>query len=165
MKQITTNFVDKTFTVLADTLLKILPTIRQEKEAFVYYRKGMASQSDGDYAKALENYCASLKLEEDLIQRSYILYNIGLIYSNNGQYFKALKYYRDATELNTSLAAAFNNSAVIYHYNSTILTKKGDFRGASLSFEKAAYNWKKAIRLMPNNYIEAQNWLSITQRT
>ena len=29
-------------------------------------------------------------------------------------------------------------------------------------FEKASNYWKKAIRLAPNNYIEAQNWLKIT---
>jgi hypothetical protein len=29
-------------------------------------------------------------------------------------------------------------------------------------FEKAGTYWKKAIRLAPNNYIEAQNWLKIT---
>ena len=30
------NFIDKTFTVVADILLKVLPTTRNEKEAFVY---------------------------------------------------------------------------------------------------------------------------------
>ena len=29
-------------------------------------------------------------------------------------------------------------------------------------FDKAADYWKNAIRLAPNNYIEAQNWLKIT---
>lgn len=34
------NFIDKTFTVVADILLKILPTSNREKEAFSYYRDG-----------------------------------------------------------------------------------------------------------------------------
>ena len=32
------NFIDKTFTVIADILLKVLPASKQEKEAFSYYR-------------------------------------------------------------------------------------------------------------------------------
>jgi hypothetical protein len=39
------NFIDKTFTVIADILLKVLPASKQEKEAFSYYRAGMAAQS------------------------------------------------------------------------------------------------------------------------
>ena len=39
------NFIDKTFTVIADILLKVLPASKQEKQAFSYYRAGMAAQS------------------------------------------------------------------------------------------------------------------------
>ncbi len=31
-------------------------------------------------------------------------------------------------------------------------------------FDKAAEYWKQAIRLAPNNYIEAQNWLKTPGR-
>jgi len=34
------NFIDKTFTIVADILLKIIPTTQREKEAFTYYRDG-----------------------------------------------------------------------------------------------------------------------------
>ena len=34
--------------------------------------------------------------------------------------------------------------------------------GAQKNFDKAADFWKKAIRLAPNKYIKAQNWLKIT---
>jgi hypothetical protein len=34
------NFIDKTFTVIADILLKVLPASKQEKQAFSYYRAG-----------------------------------------------------------------------------------------------------------------------------
>jgi hypothetical protein len=34
------NFIDKTFTIIADLLLTILPTTQREKEAFAYYRDG-----------------------------------------------------------------------------------------------------------------------------
>ena len=76
-------FIDKTFTVLADILLKVLPATKDEKQAFSYYRYGMSAQSSGNYAEALENYYEALKLDEDPFDRSYILYNIGLIYGNN----------------------------------------------------------------------------------
>ena len=36
------------------------------------------------------------------------------------------------------------------------------FENAQQNFDKAADYWKRAIRLAPNNYIEAQNWLKIT---
>lgn len=35
------NFIDKTFTIVADLLLKIIPTTQREKEAFTYYRDGV----------------------------------------------------------------------------------------------------------------------------
>jgi hypothetical protein len=35
---------------------------------------------------------------------------------------------------------------------------------ASLLFDKAADYWKEAIRLAPTNYIEAVNWLKMSQR-
>ena len=116
MNQKNDNFIDKTFTILADLLLKVLPATKDEKQAFSYYRYGMSAQSSGDYAEALENYYEALKLEEDPFDRSYILYNIGLIYSNNGDYFKALEYYDQALDLNSRLPQALNNIAVIYHY-------------------------------------------------
>ena len=66
------NFIDKTFTVIADIVLKVLPASKQEKEAFAYYRDGMSAQSEGEYAEALENYYEALRLEEDPYDRSYI---------------------------------------------------------------------------------------------
>nr|YP_010448257.1 photosystem I assembly protein Ycf3 [Symbiochloris sp. SG-2018]UTQ75738.1 photosystem I assembly protein Ycf3 [Symbiochloris sp. SG-2018] len=71
------NFIDKTFTVIADILIKVLPTSNREKEAFSYYRDGMSAQSEGEYAEALQNYYQALRLEIDPYDRSYILYNIG----------------------------------------------------------------------------------------
>jgi tetratricopeptide (TPR) repeat protein len=162
MNQKNDNFIDKTFTVLADILLKVIPATKDEKQAFSYYRYGMSAQSNGDYANALENYYEALQLEEDPYDRSYILYNIGLIYSNNGDYSTALKYYLQALDLNPRLPQALNNIAVIHHYEGTKAVEKKDFEFAKNSFEIASNYWKRAIRLAPNNYIEAQNWLKIT---
>ena len=109
------NFIDKTFTVIADILLKVLPASKQEKEAFSYYRAGMSAQSRGRYAEALRNYYEALQVEEDPYDRSYTLYNIGLIYGNTGKYTQALEFYHQALSLNANLPQALNNIAVIYH--------------------------------------------------
>ena len=143
------------------TSLDLHPATKDEKQAFSYYRYGMSAQSSGDYAEALENYYEALKLEEDPYDRSYILYNIGLIYSNNGDFLKAVEYYQQALDLNSRLPQALNNIAVIYHYQGTKASEKKEFELAQNMFDKASDYWKNAVRLAPNNYIEAQNWLKI----
>ena len=158
------NFIDKTFTVVADILLKVFPASKQEKQAFFYYRDGMSAQADGEYAEALENYYEALQLEEDPYDRSYILDNIGLIYSSNGEYTLALEYYHQALELNSNLPQALNNVAVIYHYQGIKASEKQNLDLAKNLFDKAGEYWQQAIRLAPNNYIEAQNWLKTTKR-
>nr|UEQ11898.1 photosystem I assembly protein Ycf3 [Kumanoa mahlacensis] len=159
------NFIDKTFSVLADIILKILPTSKEEKKAFCYYRDGMSAQSEGEYAEALENYYEALSIEEDPYDRSYILYNIGLIYSSNGEHVKALEYYHKALELNPQLPQALNNIAVIYHYQGVKAAQNNKTDISKSMFDKAANYWQQAIHLAPNNYIEAQNWLKTTQKS
>ena len=110
------NFIDKSFTVMADILLKIMPTDKRSKEAFIYYRDGMSAQADGEYAEALDNYEEALRLEESDYDKSYILYNMGLIHASNGEHDKALEYYFQSVELNSRLCQALNNIAVIYHF-------------------------------------------------
>lgn len=177
------NFIDKTFTVMADILLKVLPASKQEKEAFSYYRAGMSAQSEGKYAEALENYYEALQLEEDPYDRSYTLYNIGLIYGNNGNNSQALEYYHQALELNSNLPQALNNIAVIYHSqglnalsetsnnnnNNNIMKRDSEeysyrIELAEEFFDKAGEYWRQAIRLAPDNYPGAQNWLRVTGR-
>jgi tetratricopeptide (TPR) repeat protein len=159
------NFIDKSFTVMADIILKILPTSNKAKEAFAYYRDGMSAQGDGEYAEALENYNEALKLEEDPYDRSYILYNMGLIYASNGDHEKALDLYQQAIDLNPKMPQALNNIAVLYHYQGEKLKEQGQDDDAEALYDKAAEYWKQAIRIAPNNYIEAQNWLKITGRS
>ena len=159
------NFIDKSFTVMADMILKMMPANKKAKEAFVYYRDGMSAQADGEYAEALDNYFEALKLEEDPNDRSYILYNIGLIYTSNGEHEKALEYYYQAIDLNPRLPQALNNIAVIFHYQGDKAKEAGESEAAEALYDKAAEYWKEAIRLAPNNYIEAQNWLKTTGRS
>ncbi len=159
------NFIDKSFTVMADIILKIMPTNKKAKEAFIYYRDGMSAQADGEYAEALDNYNEALELEENPYDRSYILYNMGLIHASNGEHERALGYYHQAIELNPRLPQALNNIAVILHYQGEKAKEDGDGDAAENLFNKAAEYWKRAIRMAPNNYIEAQNWLKTTGRS
>ncbi|VEP12657.1 Photosystem I assembly protein Ycf3 [Hyella patelloides LEGE 07179] len=159
------NFVDKTFTVMADIILKVLPTNKKAKEAFAYYRDGMSAQGDGEYAEALENYEEALTLEEDTNDRSYILYNMGLIHASNGDIDKAIELYIESIELNPRMPQALNNIAVLYHYEGEKAREAGREEEAEALYDKAAEYWKQAIRIAPNNYMEAQNWLKITGRS
>lgn len=159
------NFIDKTFTVMADIILKVMPTNKKAKEAFAYYRDGMSAQAEGEYAEALDNYKEALTLEEDPYDRSYILYNMGLIHASNGEHKEALELYHQAIELNPRLPQALNNIAVIYHYQGEKAKDAANTDAAEALFDKAAEYWKQAIRMAPNNYIEAQNWLKTTGRS
>lgn len=159
------NFIDKSFTVMADIILKILPTKQRSKEAFAYYRDGMSAQGDGEYAEALDNYEQALELEEDPIDRSYVLYNIALIHTSNGEHDRALEYYYQALDDNPNMPQALNNVAVIFHYRGEQEKEQGDLEAAEGMYDKAAEYWKQAISFAPNNYLEAQNWLKITGRS
>ena len=169
------NFIDKTFTVIADILLKVLPASKQEKQAFSYYRAGMSAQSQGKYAEALENYYEALQVEEDPYDRSYTLYNIGLIYGNIGNNSQALEYYHQALELNANLPQALNNIAVIYHSSglntlNMINDEIDDIQCAEYRalatefFDKAGEYWRQALKLAPDNYPGARNWLKVRGR-
>ena len=158
------NFIDKTFTIVADVLLRVFPASQQEKKAFSYYLNGLSAQDEGEYAEALNNYYQALQIEEDLYDRSIILYNIGLIYSKNGDYLKALKYYYFSIFINSRFTSALNNIAVIYHYQGIKASEVENLEVAKTLFDKAGEYWQQAIKLAPNNYIEAQNWLKTTGR-
>ena len=153
------NFIDKTFTIIADLLLKIIPTTNPNKKAFSYYRNGLIAQSDGEYAEALRNYYKALRLETDPFDRGYIFYNIGLIHTANGQRSRALEYYFAALERNPTLTQALNNVAVLYYFRSEKASTYGQEDLALVFFSRAAEYWSEAIRIAPTNYIEAQNWL------
>ncbi len=158
------NFIDKSFTVMADLILKVLPTNQRAKEAFAYYRDGMSAQADGEYAEALENYAEALKLEEDPNDKAFILYNMALVFASNGEHERALDHYGQALDLNSKMPQALNNMAVIHHHLGSIAEEHGDADEADRRFDLAADFWTKAIRLAPNNYIEAQNWLKTSGR-
>lgn len=145
--------------MIADILLKTLPTTTREKQAFGYYRDGMAAQAEGEYAEALQNYFEAIRLETDPYDRSFIFYNIGLIHTSNGDHTRALEYYYQALERNPCLPQALNNIAVIYHYRGEEALKLGNAQLSETLFQKATDYWQEAIRLAPTSYMEAQNWI------
>jgi tetratricopeptide (TPR) repeat protein len=155
----TNNFIDKTFTIMAEILLKIFPATFSEKKAFQYYLDGLSYQENGEYIEALKNYYQALQIEEDLYDRSVILYNIGLIYSKNGNYLKALKYYYFCIFINPNFSSALNNIAVIYHYQGVKAFEKNSITLGNSLFQKAKFYWIKALKIDPNSYVEAWNWL------
>nr|YP_009547384.1 conserved hypothetical chloroplast protein Ycf3 [Hemionitis subcordata]AYW15040.1 conserved hypothetical chloroplast protein Ycf3 [Hemionitis subcordata] len=159
------NFIDKTFTILADILTQILPTTKREREASIYYRDGMSAQSEGEYAEALRSYYKAMRLEIDSYDRSYIPYNVGLIHTSNGKHAKALEYYFQAPERNSFLPQAFNNMAVIRHHRGEQAIQQGDLEISEAWFDQAAEYWRRAIALSPDNYAEAQNRPKITGRS
>ena len=158
------NFIDKSFTVMADLILKLMPAKYSEKQAFAYYRDGMSAQADGEYAEAMDNYKEALTLEEDPYDRSFILYNMGLIHTSNGEHEEALDLYKQSLELNPRMCQAMNNIAVIYHHKGEQALEAENTQAANDCYDEAARYWLEAIRIAPNNYIEAQNWLKNTGR-
>ena len=158
------NFIVKTFGVVADIMLQVIPTTKQEKEAFAYYRDGLSAQAEGEYAEALQSYYQALRLEADAYDRGFILYNIGLIHTSNGDHNRALDYYYQALERNPFIPQALNNIAVIYHYRGEQARTLGQSEVARALFNRAADYWLEALRIDPLNYIEARNWLKTTGR-
>ena len=169
------NFIDKTFTVIADILLKILPASKKEKDAHSYYRAGLSEQAKGNYNGALKNYYESLQLEEDEYDRSYTIYNIGLVYLETGRKNKALGFFHQAVELNDNLPQALNNIAIIYHSQGTraqyLGVRSEDDRDyekyIKLSeelFDKAGEYWNQALERAPDSYPGPRNWLKVTGR-
>ena len=161
------NFFDRAFTLIADLILRILPGDRNEKLAFSYYRAGMSAQSRGRYGEALENYFEALQLEEDPYDRSYILYNIGLIYGNWGKNKVALEFYHQALVFNENLPQALYNIGIIYHSQAMRADVQEGEEYAEISkalYFKAEVYWKRALKLAPDNYPGARNWLKATGR-
>jgi tetratricopeptide (TPR) repeat protein len=159
-----TNFIDKSFTILADLFLRIFPASFEEKKAFNFYLNGLSAQDNGEYSEALTNYYKSLQLEEDYYDRSIILYNIGLIYSKSGDYLRSLKYYYFSLFLNPTFISALNNLATIYHYQGVKASEKNCILLSQSLFQKAAFYWTKVLKLDPNSYLEAWNWLKTIRR-
>ncbi len=159
------NFIDKSFTVMADLIVKLLPIDPKAKEAYVYYRDGLSAQNDGDYAEALENYEEALKLEENSIDRGEILKNMAIIFMSNGEENKALDFYRQSLDANANSPSCLKNMGLIYEKWGRLAEETGDQDAADRWFDEAAAYWTKAVRLYPGGYLDIENWLKSSGRS
>lgn len=159
------NFIDKSFTVMADLIVKLLPIDAKAKEAYVYYRDGLSAQNDGDYAEALENYQESLKLETNPIDRGETLKNMAIIYMSNGEEQRALDTYARALEENPNQPSCLKNMGLIYEKWGRIAEESGDRDAADRWFDQAAQVWARAVRQNPGGYLDIENWLKATGRS
>ncbi|KAK8369396.1 hypothetical protein V6Z11_A01G113300 [Gossypium hirsutum] len=110
--QINGNFIDKTFSIVANIIEKrLLKKKSTLVEGEVYKLSNsfcsvssinVTSDAIVDLSIERKNYCEAMRLEIDPYDRSYILYNIGLIHTT--------------LEQNPFLPQAFNNMVVICHY-------------------------------------------------
>ncbi len=158
------NFIDKAFTVIAETIVKFMPIAENEKQAYIYYRDGLAAQNNGDYSEALEYYEESLKLEENPIDRGETLKNIAIIYMSNGKEDLAIETYQKALEENPKQPSCLKNIGLIYEKRGRMAQQSGDIDTSEIWFDKAAEVWIKAVRLYPGGYLDIENWLKTTGR-
>ena len=147
------NFIDKSFTVMADLIVKLLPINARSKEAYVYYRDGLSAQNDGDYAEALENYEEALKLEENPTDRSETLKNMAIIYMSNGEEERAIETYRKALDENPKQPSCLKNMGLIFEKWGRIAEEEGRQDDADRWFDQAAESWTQAVRLNPGGYL------------
>jgi len=108
------NFIDKAFTVIAESIVKIMPIAEKEKKAYIYYRDGLAAQNNGDYSEALEYYKESLLLEENKIDRGETLKNMAIIYMSNGEEDLSIETYEKALVENPKQPSCLKNIGLIY---------------------------------------------------
>jgi tetratricopeptide (TPR) repeat protein len=103
---------------------------------------GYFSQDRGEFAKAIECYTKSMKLEEELGNKSGIaasFNNLGSAYEDEGTISKALEYYNESLKLQEELgdkystATSLNNIAGIYNMQGNI-PKAIEYLSRSLKF-------------------------------
>ena len=159
------NFIDKAFTVIADSIIKILPIADKDKKAYIYYRDGLKAQENGDYSEALEYYQESLSLEESPIDRGETLKNMAIIYACNGDEELAIETYKKALKANPKQPSCLKNIGLIYEKRGRYAAQSGDYDQRDIWFDRAAEVWIKAVRLYPGGYLDIENWLKTSGRS
>ncbi|MFN3916578.1 MAG: tetratricopeptide repeat protein [Flavobacteriales bacterium] len=102
--------------------------------------QGVSFHIQGDYAKAIDYYTRSLKIDEEIGDKKRIspsLNNIGNVYSDQGDYTKAIDYYTRSLKINEEIgnkrgiSTSLNNIGIIY-YNQGDCAKAIDYYTRSL---------------------------------
>ena len=159
------NFIDKAFTVIAESIVKIMPIADKEKKAYIYYRDGLAAQNNGDYSEALDYYNESLLLEENKIDRGETLKNMAIIYMSNGEEDRSIDSYHNAVEEHPKQPSCLKNIGLIYEKRGRFAEQNGDLDQRDMWYDKAAQVWSKAVRLYPGGYLDIENWLKTSGRS
>ena len=111
---------------MAEGIVKVMPIDSKEKEAYIYYRKGLAAQNDGDYSEALDYYEESLKLEDNQVDRGETLKNMAIIYMSNGDEERALSTYKKALGQNPKQPSCLKNMGLIYEKRGRMAQRNGN---------------------------------------
>ena len=77
--------------------------------------------------------------------------------------FKSIEVLLFLNFINSRFTSALNNIAVIYHYQGIKAAEKL-LRSVWSLLQKATFYWTKVVKIDPNSYIEAWNWLKTTRR-
>ena len=142
-----------------------MPIAAKEKQAYIYYRKGLSAQNDGDYSEALEYYEESLKLEDNAIDRGETLKNMAIIYMSNGEEDRALETYIKALDENPKQPSCLKNMGLIYERRGRVAQREGKEDESDIWFDRTADVWSKAVRLYPGGYLDIENWLKTSGRS
>jgi tetratricopeptide (TPR) repeat protein len=120
--------------------------------------QGVSFAIQGDYAKAIEYYTQSLKIYEEIGNKSGIansLYNIGLIHKNQGDFAKAIEYYNQSLKIKEEIgnkkgiAMSLNVIGTIY-MNQVDFVKAIDYFTQSLKISEEIGD-KQSIATSLNN--------------
>lgn len=110
--------------IASEAKQSVIKQTAQKATAVSYYNIGAIYYSQGIYDKALKNHFTSLKIREEIGDKSGIAYsynNIGLIYDDQGNYEKALENYfaslkiREEIEDKRGMADSYQSIAINYH--------------------------------------------------
>nr|YP_009691190.1 Ycf3 [Davallia solida var. fejeensis]QEG57970.1 Ycf3 [Davallia solida var. fejeensis] len=158
------NFIDKTFTILADILLQILPTTKREREASTYYRDGCRPNLKGNMQKLYEVITKPCVQRLTLmIEATYFTTQASLIQvmENMQELWNITFKHRSEILLRHKLLIIWLRSVTTRGEQAI---NQGNLEISEAWFDQAAEYWKQAIAPSPGNYIEAQNRLKITGR-
>lgn len=143
------------------------------QSASAEFFKGLMSQKEKDYSKAIEHYSNAIKLNPETVETYN---NRGIAYSDTCAYDRAIEDLNKAIELNPNDAEFYNNRGIAYRskgkvhlaiedYNKAIDLDPRDvefYNNRGIAYykkgdvDRAIADYNKAIALNPD-YIEAYN--------
>jgi tetratricopeptide (TPR) repeat protein len=107
--------------------------------ATYYHQRGMAAQDQGDYEEARDYYERSLKLKEELGDKSGIastLHQLGVLAQDQGDYKAARGYYERSLKLTQELGDK-SGIALTLHQLGVLAQDQGDYKEARGYYERS----------------------------